>query len=222
MNGAGKPLSEELTRLQSIFDTRMGDIADLQRARPDEHFIGPMNAHPEMLRSIGQETANRVEDELTKWSPRVFQEIQDAMKINQVPAAFAVRDNIEKIIKGIARDYPTWENAVHNMRFEADSLGNIHSTTYFGRTGTELFSSLREAQTVLKNNFNKFGTATVQEVSGPTLPRELPKRPIKNGKPEELTRHPQDVFVGELSDDIAKDTFNKAFLWTQTITILLI
>jgi hypothetical protein len=179
MQGSGKPLSEELQRLQSIYTEHFSQLGDLQRTRPNPEFIGPMPAHPDLLRSIGQETANRVEDELTRWSPRVFQEIQDAMKIDQVPAAFAVRDNIEKIVKGIARDYPGWENAIHDTRFELDGLGNLHSVTYFGRNGTELFASEKEALAAQRANFNKVGNASIVEADP-----QLVRKTIK-GKPGE-------------------------------------
>jgi hypothetical protein len=226
MNGGGKPLAEELQRLQSIFNDNLSQISDIQRTRPSPDFIGPMPANPDLIRSIGQETANRVEDELTKWGPRVFQEIQDAMKIDQVPLAFATRDQVEKIVKGISRDYPTWENAVHDMRFTHDSFGNIYSETYFGKSGTELFQSEREAQVAIKNNFNKFGTtAKIVQAEGP--PQLIEHRvvgkpsgpPPSFEKPAPLERSPQDVFVGELDDrelkaaTTGKDTYNKGILY---------
>lgn len=224
LQGQGKPLSEELQRLQSIYNGHFENVGDFQKTRPSAEFIGPMPVNPDLIRSIGQETATRVEDEITRWSPKVFQEIQDAMKIDQVPAAFAVRDNIEKIVRGIARDYPGWENAVHDIKFKADGLGNLRSEAYLGKSGFELFSSEKEAQNAIKNNFNKFGNATVVEAQGPGRPlystrRPVRTEPLKPGEVEPLPRHPSDVFVGELDNaelkaaTTGRDTYNKGELY---------
>ena len=225
MTGQGKPLTEELQRLQSIYRGATERVADFQTTRPNPEYIGPMNVNPDLYRSIGQETVNRIDDELAKWGGRVFSEIQDAMKIDQVPAAFAVRSKVEQIIKAVGRDYPGWENAIHDMRFNRDGLGNLRSETYFGKNGFELFGTQKEAEAAIRNNFNKFGGATVVQAEGPpqlikTRVRGRPgPEPIKTGTPEPLTRSPQDVFVGELDDrelraaTTGKDTYNKRVLY---------
>ena len=224
LQGIQGPVTEELKSLQSIFNAEVSGITDLQIPRTNKEFIGPMPLSA-TGRSIGQEAVNRINESLIKYGDKVFSDIEQAMKIDQVPAAFAVRNTIQKIVDATKRDYPGWENAIIDTRFTHDGLGNLRSETYFGKSGTALFGTEAEAAAAVRDNFNKLGGARIVQTEGPpqavkkTVKGKPGPEPIKNEPAEPLVRSPHDVFTGELDDrelraaTTGKDAYNKRTLY---------
>lgn len=210
MNGASKPVESAMNQLQSIFGRLATGIRDDQSP---------------FVRTLGQEAANKIAETIDRRSDEFMKAVTESMKIDRLPAVLAVETNIRKILDSVKKDYPGAENAIMNMRFVHDELGNLFVETYFGRDGLSLFPGQAQAEAWATNRWNLLGNAKAVQMEGPPRPilgkskKIAPKEPVSFEGAPPLLRDPADVFVGELDDaelraaTTGRDTYNKGVLY---------
>lgn len=147
------PTTDAIKRLQSAFNPTIEAIQ-----RND--------------RGLSQELTNRLVDSYTRSRDNFVQAVIESMKVERLPAVFAVQKNVAKILEEERKNFPGLNNTILDTKIRKDVGENLYYVDfYLGKADGTLHSNSGTAEEWVKTHFLD-RTAKVIEAEGPPTQTE--------------------------------------------------
>lgn len=127
---------------------------------------------PEVNGNMRQDWVNRLREKNAVLYNKFMDRVQNAMKLEQIPAAAAIPRVAARLAEDLVQEYPGLENAiVKNNLFRDTTTGQWFYTATISQVGGKAFSSERVAQSFI--NAQRLGQVSIKEIQAPVRQIEV-------------------------------------------------
>lgn len=119
--------------------------------------------------NLDRELINRIEEAYTKTSEQLQEVILNTMRVERLPAVFAVEKNVRAILNSIRTEFPGLDNTILDILTpKKDPLTTTyHVDVLMGKSDGTLFGNAKDAQTFM-NNAGLVGEVVEREMALPS------------------------------------------------------